>query len=498
MRITDYWKIFRAHWIAVGLIVVLAGLLGAGLAAVQPKQYTADASGMLTTGSSTDLGSALSGDNFAKSRVKSYLDVAKSRAVAEDVRSSLGLDESPDALLRQVTVSNPEETSNLKVSVVSSSPEEAQRIAEAWIGAIGDQVQSLEGDQTIIQFVSLDSAQLPLSPSSPDMRLYVAAGLLIGAIAAAAYMLIRHQFDRRIRSVDSVEDSIGLPVIGTVPLRKQADGGRIVLSRGGNDHDGADAADYAIAESMRRLRTNLQFMDVDNPPRVLAITSSIPGEGKSFVIANLATTIAEAGQDVVVVDADLRRPVVAETFGVVGSVGLTDVLAGRAKITDVLQPWGETGHLFVLAAGSVPPNPSELLASRAMRTLLEELGEHAMVLIDTPPLLPVADAAILTAQTDGAMVVCSANKTTFDMLAESVVSLRRVHGRALGAIVNRVPSRGAGADGYGYRYRSYYGRAKQADAAAGTAAPSAPEEGEGGAALASNRSHRAASVRSGQ
>src|SRR5690606_20897519 len=149
---------------------------------------------------------------------------------------------------------------------------------------------------------------------------------------------------------------------------------------------------------------------------------SIPGEGKSFIAANLAATLAATGEDVVLVDADLRRPMIAETFGLVGSVGLTDVLAGRAQITDVLQPVGDAGHLFVLAAGSIPPNPSEILGSRAMQALLKELSQHAVVLVDTPPLLPVTDAALLAAQADGAMIVTTAGRSTLDMLGESLAA----------------------------------------------------------------------------
>ncbi len=479
MRVVDYWKIFRARWLTIFAITAVSGLLGFGLAAIQPKQYTSDASGMLTAGSSSDLGSALTGDSFAKSRVTSYLDVANSRSVAERVKENLGLEESVDALRANTTVSNPPETSNIKVSVTASTPEQARDIAEAWIVAIGEQSLEIEGAGTIVQFQSLDSAQIPTSPSSPDIRLYVLGGILVGAVMGIAYAIVWHQFDRRIRAVEHVESTTGVAVIGTIPRRKTGGVGndRIVTSKGGNDRESDDISEYAVAESMRRIRTNLQFMDVDNPPRVITVTSSIPGEGKSFVIANLANTIAQAGEQVVVIDGDLRRPVVAETFGIVGSVGLTDVLAGTAELRDVLQPWGDTGNLAVLAAGSVPPNPSELLSSKTMGKLLDEISQHAIVLIDTPPLLPVTDAALLTAKTSGAIIVASANKTTFDELGQSLANLRKVKGRSLGVIINRVPMRGAQADGYGYRYRNYYRRSADETTSAKGTARSFPDTG---------------------
>lgn len=468
VRASEYWKALRAHWVVVLFIVLLGGAAGLAVAALQPKTFSADASGMLTVQGTGDLSSALSGDSYAKSRVTSYLDVAASRSVAELAKEDLGLEESPDALLGRIVVTNPTDTVNIQVTATGSTPEESRDLAEAWVRALGVQINELEGardgGRSVVEFVSLDSAQLPTSPSSPNTRLYILVGILVGAFLGVLYSLIRHTFDRRVRAIAQVEEATGVSVVGSVPSRKSGAEGRLITTVGGNDTAETDINEYAVAEALRQIRTNLQFMDVDNPPRQIVITSSIPGEGKSFIAANLAATLAATGEDVVLVDADLRRPMIAETFGLVGSVGLTDVLAGRAQITDVLQPVGDAGHLFVLAAGSIPPNPSEILGSRAMQALLKELSQHAVVLVDTPPLLPVTDAAILAAQADGAMIVTTAGRSTLDMLGESLAALRRVHGRALGIIINRVPLRGAATDGYGYSRRHYYRRSAAAAA----------------------------------
>jgi capsular exopolysaccharide synthesis family protein len=198
-------------------------------------------------------------------------------------------------------------------------------------------------------------------------------------------------------------------------------------------------------------------MDVDNPPRVIVVTSPLPGDGKSTTIANLAIALAASGQQVILVDADLRRPTVHKTFNLVGGAGLTDVLAGRSAIADVLQPWGTSGRLAILASGKIPPNPSELLGSERMHSLLAQLSKHAIVLIDAPPLIPVTDAAILTHNTDGALLVGSVGKTTYEGLNKALQNLQKASARPLGIILNRVPRRGGGYGyGYGYGYRSAY------------------------------------------
>ncbi len=438
---------------------------------MQPKVYAASASGLLTTGVNSDISTATIGENYAKSRVKSYIDIAKSTTVAQTAADELGLDIAPNQLLQQIEVTNPLDTATMKVTAEADSAANARDLAEAWIKAIGKQVSEIENAdssgspqdaQSIVSFRSLDSALLPRSPIFPNNKLALAIGLLVGAVIAFGYALLRNIFDRRVHSVEEVERETGVSVIGTIPYHKGFTAEqRMLESTGGNDQSQKGREEYAIAEALRELRTNLQFMNIDNPPRKIVITSALPAEGKSTMIANLANTIAASGQNVVVIDGDLRRPMVAKTFGLLEGVGLTDVLIGRARLTDVLQPWGSSGKLFVLGAGKIPPNPSELLASKALHDIIDDLAEHAIVLIDAPPLLPVTDAAILTARTDGALVVTRANRTTYDELKAALENVTKVNGHVLGIIINGITGKGLGGDGYGYRYRSYYGRAQE-------------------------------------
>lgn len=442
-------RVFRAHWVAILLITALGAAAAFGWTLTQPKVYTATGSAIIATGASADLGSALVGDNYAKSRVKSYLDIAKSRRVGEHAAESLGLDASPDSLIGRVTVSNPLDTAVLRVSANGATPEAAQELAEAWIAGMTAVVKDLENSgnsdpatPSVVSLQTLDSAVLPGGPSSPNTQLAVALGLLVGLALGVGYALVKAALDRRLRQPADVEREFEVPVVGALPFDD-------AIAKSGV---AAGTSDFAMKEAVRQLRTNLQFMDVDNPPRVMVVTSSLPGDGKSTTVISLAQAIAESGRDVILVDADLRRPTIAKNLGLSDGAGLTDVLVGRAKTEDVLQAYGPTGHFYVLGAGLIPPNPSELLASQAMQTLLYSFPSHAIVLIDTPPLVPVTDAAVLTARTDGALVVARSGKTTIDVLDRAFQNLDKVSGRPLGVILNSIPRKGAHKDQYAYRY----------------------------------------------
>ena len=178
------------------------------------------------------------------------------------------------------------------------------------------------------------------------------------------------------------------------------------------------------SEAFRQLRTNLQFLDVDTPHKVIAITSSLPSEGKTTTLANLAIALASSGFRVITVEADLRRPKLADLLGVERSVGLTSVLAGRVRPEQAVQHWSG-GGFDVLARGPLPPNPSELLASQHMAVQLGELRErYDLVLLDTPPLLPVTDAAAVAPATDGAILVCRFKNANRDQVSAAVACTR--------------------------------------------------------------------------
>ncbi len=456
MEFKSQLRVLRAHWLII-VVCTLIGAAGLGLwAQLQPKVYTAEASGYVAvTASSSDAGSALIADNLAKAKVKSYIDVGSWRAVAESAITKLGLETTPEALIGQVTVTNPIDTVNINVRADAGTPEGARDLAQAWLAGLSEQVAKLDqsADETdgTIRLVEGDSARLPDAPSYPNTRLMILFGGLAGLMAALIYAFARHALDRRIRSVEALERETDIAVVGTIPFEKSFSSDRRLLPVSGT---AMPRGLFGISEAIRELRSNIQFMDVDNPPRVLVMTSPLPGDGKSTTSANLALTIAQSGQPVYLIDADLRRPMLASIFGVIEGAGLTDILARRATVDDVAQDVGVVG-LRMIAAGRVPPNPSELLGSARMRDLLTQLSQDAIVILDAPPLLPVTDAAILSTQADGAIVVVSAGKTTFDLLKRATATVDKVGARVLGIVINRVPKRGGGY--YDDRYaREYY------------------------------------------
>ncbi|WP_052206776.1 polysaccharide biosynthesis tyrosine autokinase [Sinomonas humi] len=454
MSLADYLSVARRYWLGILLFAAVATAGAFGWYLVQPRVYEAQSNGMVVTGGSENLNLSLAGDNLSKSKAKSYRSLADSLLVAERVVKDLGLSTSPQAIAGTVKVTVPVDSSELQVVATSANPVQAKEVADAWVSALAAQVYEIEksmsstGSEPATKVVPLAKATVPTSPISPNLRLALGAGAAGGLVLGFGYALVRNLLDRRIRAAAEIERRFRVPVVGTLPRDKRLVGETRVLDLHGT------GAGHAMGEALRELRTNLHFIDVDSPPRVLLVTSSLPSEGKSTVIGNLAATIAAAGEEVIVVDADLRRPTAHKVFGVIGDVGMTDILTGRASIDEVLQEWGPMPQLKILAAGRIPPNPSELLGSRAMQHLLEELSERAVVLIDTPPLLPVTDAAVLSRAADGTLVVARARKTTTDSLQRALGNLGRVRGRVLGVILNCVPPKGPDTYGYGY-YGTY-------------------------------------------
>ena len=211
------------------------------------------------------------------------------------------------------------------------------------------------------------------------------------------------------------------------------------------------------------LRTNLKFADLDGDPRVFVITSSLAGEGKTSTAIGLAAAVSQAGNNVLLVDGDLRHPSLADALDLESSVGLTTVLVGRNSLSETIQHHAGTG-LQVLTSGPIPPNPTEILQSKAAGALFSEAREtYDIVIIDSPPLLPVADAAILAVEADGALLVTRHGKTHRQNLELARARLEAVGARLFGAVLNMAPR--SGLDAYGanaYGYRSDSPRSKKA------------------------------------
>lgn len=458
MELRDYARGLRRHWLAIVLMVILGVGVAYGWVQLQTPVYEASASGIAKSqqAASQEQNLFYGGDPAAEAQMPAILQIAGWREVAQSVIDDMGLETTPEELVTRVTVLNPESTTIIEVLAKGPTATDARALAESWLRGLTQALDENFGDGTPgsapVNLVLGDAASLPSSPLFPDLRTSLIVGAVIGLGFGVGFALLRTASDRRVRAFDEVEAKTGVSVVGTIPLAKRSGpDDRLFDPDPVNDQTG-----FAIAEAIRALRTNLQFMDVDNPPRTIVVTSPLPGDGKSTIACNLALTLAASGTNVVLVDGDLRRSKVALTMGLSGSAGLSDVLAGRAAVAEVLQRAPQSANLWVLAAGSAPPNPSEVLGSVRMKALLEELAEHATVIVDAPPILPVTDGAVLAHQSDGAIVVVSVGKTTYDLVDKAIETLEKARGRALGIVLNKVPMKGADASSYSYQYRREY------------------------------------------
>jgi non-specific protein-tyrosine kinase len=312
---------------------------------------------------------------------------------------------------------------------------------------VDDLERATRDSSSPVKVTLVDSARLPQAPVSPrpvrNLLLALAAGLLVGS----GITVLREQLDRSIKSSFDLAELAGAPTLGIIGRDPSATKRPLVV------HLNAHAP---RSEAFRQLRTSLQFIDVGAPTKCIVVTSCIPGEGKSTTVSNLAITLAQAGQRVIVVDADLRRPRLNDYLGIEGAAGLTDVLIGRADLDDVLQPWGDIS-MQVLPSGPIPPNPSELLGSARMQELIDQLQQRAdIMLFDVPPLLPVTDAVILSRLCDGAVLVARYGSTHREQIRRAVAMLADVDAKLLGTLLNMVPAKGADAYHYEHQYRYEY------------------------------------------
>ncbi|WP_432561946.1 tyrosine-protein kinase domain-containing protein [Kineococcus sp. SYSU DK003] len=447
MDLVDYLRALRKHWILVVLSVLLGVGGGVGAYAVTPPVYRADSLlfvSMYDTGNATAL---MQGSMFTQQRVQSYTGVLTSPKVLDPVIDELGLNTTARALAGHVNSSAPVGTVLIEVTVDESSPQLAADVANAIAKHFGRAVSELEqatpDTLSPVRISVLRPAVVRSEPIAPDLLRMLALGVLGGAVLGTGLAVLREVLDTTVKTLTTITDQ-GAPALGAVPSGEGGQRPELVL----------EGSRSPQAEALRQIRTNLQFADVDHPPQVVVVTSALPGEGKSTTAVNLALTAATAGVRTILVEADLRLPKVSQYLGVEDSAGLTTVLAGRADLDDVLQPYGDTG-LSVLACGPIPLNPAALLGSRHMSDLLARLRERAdLVVIDSPPLLPVADAAALARQADGAIVVVKHAKTTREHLTRGLDRLRAVDARVLGGVLTMVPSK---ASEYSYAYEYGYG-----------------------------------------
>jgi len=275
----------------------------------------------------------------------------------------------------------------------------------------------------------------------PRGRMNILLGALLGLILGAGAAFFLEYLDRTVRTTADVESFLGIPVLGIIPrLRRvvEAEERGEILAGGAPLVVALDPLDPA-AEAYRNLRMNLMFMSTeDEPIRTILFTSPGPNEGKSTTALNFAVMLAQQGQRVLLLDSDLRRPSLHKALDILREPGLTNLLVGDAELREAIRP-SVLPNLDFLPSGPFPPNPSELLNSKAMERLLEELeGKYSHVIVDSPPILAVTDSSVLGAHVDGVVVVLRSGETEQKAAERSVDQLRRIGVRLFGAVLNEV------------------------------------------------------------
>lgn len=450
MDLREYIRAVRAHWI-LALVMLVLSVSAAGLGSFfTTPEYSATTRLFVSTPESSDTVNQYQGNLLSQQRVLSYAEIIRGKRVAQLVIDDLQLPLTAQELSTQVSTEVVQDTVLLDVTVTDGSPAQAQTLAntlaEKFIALVGELETpgDVAGSAAPVNVTVLESADRPSTPVIPNVPLNLGLGALIGLMLGVGLAILRTVLDNTVKSKDDVADATDAATIGAVMFDP-------LLSKGLPATRATSPS--KVAETYRQIRTNLQFVNVDDPPRILVVTSAVPGEGKTTTAINLALVLAESGQRVVLLEADMRRPRVTNYMRLIEGTGLTNVLAGTADLADVLQPYRD-GKLSVIASGPNPPNPSELLGSAHMNSVLANLREsYDYVVIDAPPLLPVTDAAVLAVQADGAVIVTRHGSTKREQLRMAAESLRGIEARLLGTILNMVPQKtGASRYGYGYGY----------------------------------------------
>ena len=443
-----YLVAVRKSWWLIALCLLL-GLGGAvGLNKSATRLYASSVTFYVSTPTDAAGGNAYQANLYALARIPTYTKLLKSQQLAELVIKDTNPGISASKVASEITPSGDAETVIFTATVIDSSAKRSLAIANSIAKEFGPLVDRLDnrrsttGPSGATVALNVTSAPtlnpVPVAPrTSRNLMLGIGAGVIIGVLLA----ILRALLDTSTRSLSALREVTGLPALGA--LYYDASAKRTPMLVGAAVHS-------VRAEAFRQLRTNLQFVDIGNPVHVLVVTSSTPNEGKSTTAANLAILYAEAGRRVLLIEGDMRKGRLAEYLGLENAVGLSDVLAGHADVFDVMQTWNADG-LTVLLGGSIPPNPSELLGSKNMAALLKELRTiFDVIVIDTPPLLPVTDAAVAATLADGVLLVVRQGKTSRSQIAASIRSLRAVDARVLGAVLSMVRKRSEDTTAYGY------------------------------------------------
>ncbi|SHK36966.1 capsular exopolysaccharide family [Anaerobranca californiensis DSM 14826] len=357
--------------------------------------------------------------------VKTYSEIASSRTIAEEVINNLKLNMSYGEFSNKVRVNSVRDTEVIEIKVQDTNPQLAARIANELSEVFIDRIHEFIKMENVR---ILDYAVVPSNPIKPRPMLNIAIALVLGLMIGIGLVFLLEYLDNSFKGPDDVEKRLNLPVLGAVPAVENENSLRLITMKDPKS---------PISEAYRILRTNIQFSNLDNKLKTILVTSSGPAEGKSTTISNLAVTMVNMGHKVLLIDADFRKPQIHKIFNLSNDVGMTNILMGE-KLEDVIHTVGGL-KLDIITTGPIPPNPSEILGSNAMKKFIEQCKEYYdIILIDSPPAGIVTDAAVLSKITDGTLFVVAAGQTTIELAQKAKDMLDKVQAKVIGVLVNKV------------------------------------------------------------
>jgi succinoglycan biosynthesis transport protein ExoP len=433
MELVEYLQALRRNWVIIVALAVIALLAAFGTTKLLiPPDYSAQTSLYVNIDSATSQSTADLGSDraYAQTEVASFVGLATSDRVLTPVINQLQLKESTSRLAKKVVAVSPVNTVIIRVTVSNQSAKRAAAIANAIGANVIATVQEISKPSSGLAQISVTTislAKAPKEPDSPNMVKNLLIGLAVGLILGIVFALLRQLFDTRIRSKRDVERADSPAVLGVIARDSEL----------ATTHAAAmENPDGSVAESFRRLRTNLRPLESEQSSRAYVVSSAVAGEGVSSVSLNLAISIADTGASVVVVDANLRSPSLAEYLQLDDGPGLGDCLVGTAEAAKAIRRMPSTS-LSVLAAGTRPGNPSELIGSTTMADILAELrANYDVVIVDAPPLLTRTDALVLSSLVESTLVVVGSEQINRAELRAALLAVEQAGGVARGIVLN--------------------------------------------------------------
>jgi succinoglycan biosynthesis transport protein ExoP len=434
--------LLRRRWRAIA-ICLLAGLLGAGVVTERAEpRYESSSRLFVNIPRAGTVAEQVQGVQLTVQLLQSYAQIATSRSAAEQIAKEVGRE--TFEVEGRVGATPRAETLLIDVTAADRDPEQARALADAAASVLIDDIADLEkGKATPVTAQVIDKAVASGSPVSPRPRVNYALGGVLGLIVGVLLALALDALDRSVKTAAQATDSFRAPLLAVTPRSREL-----------RDKPVPDDALSPASEAFRTLRTAVQFINPDAPLTTILVSSSVSGEGKTTTAINLAAALAQSGERVVLVDADLRRARLAEVLGLEAASGLTGVITRRLPLDEAFQQWH---GVDVLTSGVLPPNPSEMLGSEAMANVVDRLRDLAdVVVFDAPPILPVTDSVVLSTLCDGVVLIGRYGQTQKAQAAEARRRLDTVGATVVGCVLNAVPTSSA----HGY-YEEYYGRKPQ-------------------------------------